>query len=110
MKIYLRILSYARGLSRRLTKFFIFAVLGVLFSAGYLALIMPMLKVLFNPQENAVVPPAPAEFEFSTKFASSFFNHHFIRLIHEYGAPTTLLFICLGIVVLMIIGNTFRYF
>lgn len=110
MKIYLRILSYARGLSRRMTKFFIFAILGVIFSAGYLALIMPMLKVLFNPGENAIIPAAPTKVEFSTKFAEAFFNHHFIRLIHEYGAPTTLLFICLGIVVLMIVGNTFRYF
>ncbi len=41
MKIYLRILSYARGLSRRLTKFFLVAVMGVWFSACYLALIMP---------------------------------------------------------------------
>lgn len=109
MKIYIRILGYARGLSRRMVKFFIFAILGVIFSAGYLALIMPMLKVLFNSGENPVVPPAPGKFEFSTEFAESFFNHHFIRLVHEHGAPTTLLFICLGIVLLMIIGNTFRY-
>lgn len=110
MKIYLRILSYARGASRRMLKFFLLAVLGVIFSAGYLALIMPMLKVLFNPQENTVIPPAPAKFEFSGEFVEAFFNHHFIRLVHEYGASNTLLFICLGIVVLMIIGNTFRYF
>lgn len=110
MKIYLRILGYARGLNRRMVKFFIFAVLGVIFSAGYLALIMPMLKVLFNPEENAVVPPAPGNFELSSEFADAFFRHHFIRLVQEHGASTTLVFICLGIVVLMIIGNTFRYF
>lgn len=110
MKIYIRILSYARRLPRRMVKFFLFAVLGVIFSAGYLALIMPMLKVLFNPEENAVIPPLPAGFEFSSEFAEAFFRHHFIRLVHEYGPSTTLLFICLGIVVLMIIGNTFRYF
>lgn len=110
MKIYIRILGYARGLPRRMTKFFILAVLGVVFSAGYLALIMPMLKVLFNPEENAVVPPVPGKFELSGEFVEAFFNHHFIRLVHEYGASATLSFICLGIVVLMIIGNTLRYF
>lgn len=109
MKIYIRILGYARRLPRRMVKFFVFAILGVIFSAGYLALIMPMLKVLFNPGDNAVVSPVPEKFEFSMEFVEAFFNHHFIRLIHEYGAPTTLLFICLGIVSLMIIGNTFRY-
>lgn len=110
MKIYLRILGYARGLNRRMVKFFIFAVLGVIFSAGYLALIMPMLKVLFNPEENAVVPPAPTQFELSSEYAEALFRHHFIRLVHEYGASSTLMIICLGIVMLMIIGNTFRYF
>ncbi|HNC13683.1 MAG TPA: ABC transporter transmembrane domain-containing protein, partial [Cyclobacteriaceae bacterium] len=110
MKIYLRILGYARGLSRRMMKFFIFAILGVLFSAGYLALIMPMLDVLFKKGGVPPIPKAPGNFELSTKFAHEFFEHHFIRIIHEYGPSTTLLFICVGIVVLMIIGNTFRYF
>lgn len=110
MKIYIRILGYARGLSRRMTKFFVFAIFGVIFSAGYLALIMPMLKVLFNPQENAKIPAAPGKFEFTTEYAETFFNHHFIRIVHEHGAATTLLFICIGIVLLMMIGNTFRYF
>lgn len=110
MKIYLRILGYARGLSRRMTKFFIFAIFGVLFSAGYLALIMPMLDVLFKRGGVPPIPAAPGKFELSTKFAHDFFEHHFIRIIHEYGSSTTLLFICIGIVVLMIIGNTFRYF
>lgn len=110
MKIYIRILGYARGLSRRMTKFFVFAVFGVIFSAGYLALIMPMLKVLFDPDVHEITPPEPAEFSFTISYARDFFNYHFIRIVHEYGAHTTLLFICIGIVLLMIIGNTLRYF
>lgn len=110
MKIYLRILGYARGLSRRMTKFFIFAILGSLFSASYLALLIPMLNVLFYTKLDAVVPPAPAEFKLSGEYFRGFFNHHFLRLIHEVGPSTVLLYICLGIVVLMIIGNGLRYF
>jgi subfamily B ATP-binding cassette protein MsbA len=93
-----------------MVKFFIFAILGVIFSAGYLALIMPMLDVLFKRGGVPSIPPAPGAFELSTTFARDFFNYHFIRIIHEYGPSTTLLFICAGIVLLMIIGNTFRYF
>jgi len=93
-----------------MVKFFIFAIFGVLFSAGYLALIMPMLDVLFKRGGVPSIPPAPGAFELSTTFARDFFNYHFIRIIHEYGPSTTLLFICAGIVLLMIIGNTFRYF
>jgi len=110
MKIYLRILGYAPGLSARLVKFFVYAVFGVMFSAGYLALTMPMLKILFDPTVSSVIPPAPGQFEISKTFAQAFFNHHFIRIVNENGPHRTLLFICIGIVVLMIIGNTLRYF
>ncbi len=110
MKIYLRILGYAPGLAGRLVKFFMYAVFGALFSASYLALLIPMLNILFYPQVNAVIPPAPGEFEFSTSYGREFFNHHFIRIVHEIGPHQTLLFICIGIVTLMIIGNTLRYF
>src|SRR5688572_27931512 len=110
MKIYLRIFGYAPGLAPRLVKFFVYAIFGVMFSAGYLALTMPMLKVLFDPVVSATIPPAPGEFDFSRKYAEEFFNHHFIRVVHESGPHRTLLFICFGIVLLMIVGNALRYF
>ncbi len=109
MKIYLRILSYAPGLVSRLVKFLVYAVLGVAFSAAYLALTIPMLKILFDSKVSAVVPPLPASFEFSKAYLQKTFDHYFIQVIQDYGPHTTLLFICLGIVVLIIIGNTFRY-
>ncbi|TXH25847.1 MAG: ABC transporter ATP-binding protein [Cyclobacteriaceae bacterium] len=109
MKIYLRILSYAPGLVSRLVKFMVYAVLGVIFSASYLALTIPMLKILFYAEVNAVVPPLPTSFEFSKAYLQNTFDHYFIQVIQQYGPHTTLLFICMGIVVLIIIGNTFRY-
>jgi len=69
-----------------------------------------MLNVLFYTKLDAVVPAAPAEFKFSGEYFKGFFNHHFLRLIHEVGPSTVLLYICIGIVVLMIIGNGLRYF
>jgi ATP-binding cassette, subfamily B, bacterial MsbA len=108
MKIYLRILSYAPGLTSRLVKFLLYAVLGVVFSAGYLALTMPMLKILFNPKVT-VAPPLPASFEFSKAYFQNVFDYYFMQVIQDYGPHSTLLFICVGIVVLIIIGNMFRY-
>lgn len=87
----------------------VYAVLGVIFSASYLALTIPMLKILFYAEVNAVVPPLPTSFEFSKEYFQNSFNHYLIQVIQDYGPHTTLLFICLGIVVLIIIGNTFRY-
>lgn len=110
MKIYLRILGYARGLSRRMVKFFIFAILGSLFSASYLALLIPMLNVLFYTQQDAALPADPGPFHISGPYLKEFFNYHFVRIIHEVGPSQMLLLICLGIVGLMIIGNGLRYF
>ena len=87
----------------------VYAVLGVIFSASYLALTIPMLKILFYAEVNAVVPPLPTSFEFSKAYLQNTFDHYFIQVIQQYGPHTTLLFICLGIVMLIIIGNTFRY-
>lgn len=110
MKIYFRILQYAPGYAARILKFFIYAILGVVFSAGYLALTMPMLKVLFDDSVvSASVPPLPETFELSKTFAEQTFNHYFIGFVKQYGPHNTLLIICIGIVVLIIIGNTLRY-
>jgi ATP-binding cassette, subfamily B, bacterial MsbA len=90
-----------------MVKFLVYAVFAVIFSAAYLGLLMPMLKILFS-SEIKPVTSLPA-FEFSKEYASTFFNYQFINLVNQYGPSTTLLFICLGVVVLMLIGNTFRY-
>lgn len=108
MEIYLRILGYAPGLAGRLVKFFIYAILGVAFSAAYLGLIIPMIKVLFDPASGTVVPPLP-QFSMSIDYAASFFQHYFIGIIVEHGRLNALLFVCIGIVLCMMISNTFRY-
>ncbi len=109
MKIYFRILKYAPGYLSRIVKFFLYAIFGVIFSAGYLALTMPMLKILFDPVVSTTVPALPEKFELSKVYIEQTFNHYFISIVQQYGAHTTLLFICIGIVVLIIIGNTLRY-
>ncbi len=108
MKIYLRILSYAKGLTPRLVKFYFYAIFGVIFSAGYLGLTIPMLKVLFKPEASTVIPARP-EFSFTTTYAQQLFDHYFISLVHQFGAHNTLVVICIGIIVLMFLANIFKY-
>lgn len=108
MKIYLRILGYAPGLVGRLLKFFIYSLLGVAFSAAYLGLIMPMMKLIFEASLNPVIPPL-MKFSLSIDFAMSFLRHHFIRIIAEYGTMQALVFVCVGIVLCVMISNIFRY-
>jgi subfamily B ATP-binding cassette protein MsbA len=109
MKIFFRILSYADFIVRRLIFFFLYSILGIVFSVFNIVLVMPMLKLLFNQSAAPLeVPPIP-EFSFSTDYVIEIFNHYNILVIHEYGQLNALLFVCSLIVVSMILANVFRF-
>lgn len=108
MKIYFRILQYAPNLIPRLFQFFIYSFLGVLFSASYLGLIMPMLEVLFTKDVAATVPAVP-EATLSVGYVTALFKYHFTRVIVEQGRVNALLFVCLLIVAAVFLANLFRY-
>jgi ATP-binding cassette, subfamily B, bacterial MsbA len=108
MNVYLRILRYAPGLSPRLVQFFIFSTLGVIFSASYLGLIMPMLEVLFDDKSGEYIPALP-EFAYTLDYAKGYFRHHFTRIIVEHGRMDALVYVCIAIVVCVILANLFRY-
>jgi len=108
MNTYYRILSYAPNLTPRLIQFFVFSTLGVLFSASYLGLIMPMLEVLFDDKSGAAVPAVP-DFAFTFDFVKGYFRHHFMQIIVDYGRVDALLFVCISIVSCVFLANLFRY-
>ncbi|HEX5168275.1 MAG TPA: ABC transporter ATP-binding protein [Cyclobacteriaceae bacterium] len=108
MKIYFRILQYAPHLVPRLIQFFVYAILGVVFSATYLGLIQPMLEILFDQTRSSVIPPLP-DFELSFNYFKGLFNHFFIRIVVEHGPGRALLFVCGSIVVFVMLANLFRY-
>lgn len=110
MKVYLRILRYAPGLIPRLFQFLVFAVLGILFSVVNIALVIPMLNMLFGYQADAstAVTEKP-EFALSPDFIIDTFNYHFTSIIREHGVMDAMLFICASIVISMILTSLFRY-
>ncbi len=109
MELLIRILSYSRRLTPRLVMFFIFMVLGIIFGAFNLVLIIPMLEVLFRGNGAAVtVPPLP-EFSLGSDYVLGVFDHYFMLVIDQYGTREALLFICALIVVCVLLANTFRY-
>jgi ATP-binding cassette, subfamily B, bacterial MsbA len=107
MKLYFRILAFAGHLNSRLTKFFLYAVLGVFFNAIYLMLLQPMLDILFS-QKTAGQIPKP-EFALSFSYPRDLFKYHFIRIVENYGPMNALLFVCMLIVVFVFLSNMFRY-
>ena len=106
MKIYFRILRYAPNLGLRLTRFFIYAILAVIFNATYLGLIQPMLDVLFKQKLGQPIPPMP-EFSYSIEYFKQVFNHYFIGIVNTEGPLNALMLVCLCIVVFVFLAVLF---
>lgn len=107
MKIYFRILSFAHQIKGRFFKFLIFALISVIFSAGYLGLTFHMLQILFDRIEvTALEKP---EFAFDLEYPRDLFDYHFMKVVQENGKMDALLFICVFIVVFVLVSNVFRY-
>ncbi len=108
MNVYFRILRFSPNLIPQLVKFFVFSFLGVLFSAAYLGLIMPMLEVLFSQAAAGTVPepPAPA---FSTAYVNAWFRYRYALIIAQQGPVAALLWVCILIVICVFLANLFRY-
>lgn len=109
MKLFFRILSYAGRMRIRLPLFFFYSILGIIFGAFNIILVIPMLEVLFDKTDQVMtVPPVP-DFNFSTDFIIGIFNHYFFSVINNYGKLNALLFVCGLIIVCVVFANFFRY-
>jgi ATP-binding cassette, subfamily B, bacterial MsbA len=108
MNNFIRILSYAQNVVPKLTQFFIYSVLGVIFGVFNILLVIPMLSILFNTTKALVVPEMP-EFSFSSDYIKQAFNHYFLQIINDHGKLNALLFVCALIVGCVLIANVFRY-
>ena len=109
MNIFLRILTYAKNIIPKLTYFFIFSILGIIFGAFNIVLVIPMLEVLFKQGDKVVVVPELPSFAFSSDYLVGVFEHYFKGIIRDNGNLDALLFVCALIVVCVILANIFRY-
>src|SRR5215204_2849794 len=110
MKIYRRLLAYAKPYSRYILPFFVFTLIAVFFSIFQFALIIPLLNFLFNsvsPEEAQKYAHAPS-FSFSGSFFKDFFYYQVYRL-KSIDPQYALYMIAALIVVAVIFTNIFRY-
>lgn len=111
MKTILRIFGYAEKLGIYLTNYLIFTILGVIFSAFNLALLIPLMKVLFGELDETMEKAAetPPEFSFTIDYITETFQHHFATVIVENGRESALMFVCIVVVASVFLANIFRY-
>ena len=108
MKTFLRILRYTPNIGLRLVWFFVFSILGIIFGAFNIVLVIPMLQVLFSRNIDEPIPPIP-EFSVSSDYIVGVFQHYFRLIIQENGSLNALLFVCGLIVLCVLFANVFRF-
>ena len=94
MKTFFRILSFANSLNARLVLFFTYSILGIIFGAFNIVLVIPMLQVLFEQGSKVIVVPALPDFSFSSDYLVKMFNHFFLAVVRDQGSLDALLFVC----------------
>lgn len=121
MKTFFRVFSYARKLNLFVPQYIIFTLLSVVFNAFNMALLIPLLDVLFekNMSEassgagtdntSELLAAEPPEFELTINWIIDFFNYHFLNVIEDHGKVKALLLVCLVIMASVFLTNLFRY-
>ena len=111
MKTYFRILQYARPYVDFLPLYLLYTVLGIFFSIGNFALIIPLLNVLFDKTGKVQVeaPAALPHFALSFDYITHTFNYYFAQVIATYGKLGALSFACAVLVASVFFSNVFRY-
>lgn len=110
MKIYRRLLAYAKPYHRFALPFFVFTLIAVFFSIFQFALIIPLLNFLFNstsPEEAQKYAHAP-----SFSMTGSFFKNFFYYQVHRFKSinPQYALYMIAGLIVIAVVcTNVFRY-
>ena len=109
MKTYLRLLSYARPIGIYGPLYVIFIILNVVFSVVNIAMLMPVLSVLFGRTEEREFPNSLPEFELTISYVVDSFNFYFGQIIDAEGSYGALKFVCIALVISVFLSNVFRY-
>ncbi|SDP94399.1 ATP-binding cassette, subfamily B, MsbA [Mucilaginibacter sp. OK268] len=106
MKIYFRLLSFARPIGKFALPYIVCTVFSVIFNTLNLALLAPLLKTIFNPVPAGQILKKP---EHWIDLLENF-NYYAHLANQQYGTLGALKFVCVAIVVSVLLSNVFRYF
>ena len=111
MNTYLRILSYAKPWRRFVPGYLIFSILAVIFSIVNMAVLIPMLDVIFDKTniEDLSTSLTIPEFYLSVGYFKELFNYYMYQIILEHGKFGSLIFVCIVVILSFTISNIFKY-
>lgn len=105
MKTYFRLLSFAKPIGKHAFPYILFTLLSVIFGTLNLALLAPLLNVIFIQHGGGALPPKPEHFYDIFKS----FNYYTAWSNNSFGPIKTLQFVCAAIVVSVLLSNFFKY-
>lgn len=104
MKIYFRLLSFAKPIEKFAIPYILCALLSVLFGTFNLVLVGPLLNTLFSANEEMEVLTRPEGWN-----AIDWFNYYAQQMSINFGPYEALKIVCIVIVVSVLLSNIFRY-
>lgn len=112
MKDFIKILSLLGSFKKEVVLNVLFNLFSTVFGLFSIAMLMPILEILFNqkPRAQAVditINTSPFTDGYS---ASDHLNYVLTDLIFKYDTSTVLIYICVAAFVMILLKNLFRYF
>jgi ATP-binding cassette, subfamily B, bacterial MsbA len=111
MRIYLRILAYAKPIRRLVPFYFLAVILAIVFGLINFSLLIPLLEVLFSQTDASQVVGALQKptFYWSLVYLKDLFQYYFMNVIATQGRVNALYFVCIVIIISVLLTNIFRY-
>ncbi|MFA5849608.1 MAG: ABC transporter ATP-binding protein [Bacteroidales bacterium] len=108
MKIFLRLLSFAKPYGRYWPSYLFLSILSVFFGVVYFALIDPLTRIIFDPAsitQQTVLP----DFYVSVDYFKQIFNYYLTKFMGESARQDGLLFVCIIFLIASFFSNLTRY-
>jgi subfamily B ATP-binding cassette protein MsbA len=111
MKVYLRLLQFARPYGDFLPLYLVYMVLGIFFGIANFTLVIPLLNVLFGATDahTAAAPATLPHFALTLDYIKEVFNFYFSRIMLAQGKRGALAYVCGVIIASVFFSNVFRY-
>lgn len=104
MKIYFRLLSFAKPIEKFAIPYVIATLFAITFNTFLFTLLGPLLETLFVKDAPTTLSKASSSLDFMAKF-----SQQINTWIDQYGKTETLKFVCVVIVITVVLANLFRY-
>ncbi len=108
MKIYFKLLAFAKPFSSFVPKYAVLAVFAVFFGLANFTLLIPLLNVIFEKVDPIQILQKPT-FALNIEYGKSLFNYYFQVIFKQYGQLGALQFVCATILISVFFANLFRY-